>query len=258
MAYIPGWDSITGAHWWSNFYFWASIIALILLGVTEVVSHRYGERKDELAAIEQSGAQRAHETEIATLHREEARLSGQAETAKAQIAVAMERVAAANERAATAEQKAAELNFLLEKMKTWRTIENPTLVADKLKVFSGTKFDAAIAENDTEITSLLDAIEGVLSAANWKEISWESESVMYTRSGKPSVGLRGATGVNILVEPGSESALRPVAIVLEKALNDAGVPALTRVMAEGILSGTPTENLDAIHIVVGKKTFPMR
>jgi len=68
MSIIPGWDSIAGAHWWSNFYFWASIVALILLGVTEVVSHRYSERKDELSAIAQNAAEKAHDEEMARLH----------------------------------------------------------------------------------------------------------------------------------------------------------------------------------------------
>jgi flagellar biosynthesis/type III secretory pathway M-ring protein FliF/YscJ len=67
MAWIPGWDSITGSHWWENFYFWASIAALILLGVTEIISHRYTERKDELAAKEQTATQRRHDEEMARL-----------------------------------------------------------------------------------------------------------------------------------------------------------------------------------------------
>jgi multidrug efflux pump subunit AcrA (membrane-fusion protein) len=68
MSWVPGWDSIASAHWWENFYFWASIVALILLGVMEVVSHRYTERKDELATAEQSETQRQHDEEIARLH----------------------------------------------------------------------------------------------------------------------------------------------------------------------------------------------
>jgi hypothetical protein len=54
MSWWPGWDSITGSHWWSNAYFFASIVSLILLGVFAVVSHRYSERTDELTAIEKA------------------------------------------------------------------------------------------------------------------------------------------------------------------------------------------------------------
>jgi hypothetical protein len=53
MSLIPGWDSIAGAGWWSTFYFWASIISLIGLGTSEVASHRYSERKDELVGQQQ-------------------------------------------------------------------------------------------------------------------------------------------------------------------------------------------------------------
>jgi hypothetical protein len=72
MSWIPGWDSIAGSYWWENFYFSASIGALILLGVAEVISHRYSQRKDVLAAIEQSDTQRRHDDEIARLHLETA------------------------------------------------------------------------------------------------------------------------------------------------------------------------------------------
>ena len=56
MRWIPGWDSVEGAHWWSNAYFWGSILSLILLGASEVVSHRYSERRDRLANIEQEAS----------------------------------------------------------------------------------------------------------------------------------------------------------------------------------------------------------
>ena len=67
MGILPGWDSITGSHWWGNFYFWASIISLIALGITEIASHRYSERESELSAIEQETTKKAHESEIARL-----------------------------------------------------------------------------------------------------------------------------------------------------------------------------------------------
>jgi hypothetical protein len=79
LSLIPGWDSIAGAHLWSNVYFWASICALIMLGVFEVVSHRYSERHEELSAIEREATDHAHEIEIAQLHRETAEANRKAE-----------------------------------------------------------------------------------------------------------------------------------------------------------------------------------
>lgn len=68
MGLAPGWDSITGANWWSNLFFWGSIIALIGLGICEIVSHRYGERKDELVAAQERTTNDRHEEEMARLH----------------------------------------------------------------------------------------------------------------------------------------------------------------------------------------------
>ena len=93
MGVIPGWDSVAGSRWWSNIYFWGSIGALILLGITEVVSHRYSQREDELSAIEQEAAKKTHEDEIAQLHVEAAN---------------------ANERAARLEKEAALLRLQLD------------------------------------------------------------------------------------------------------------------------------------------------
>jgi hypothetical protein len=112
MSWVPGWDSIASAHWWENFYFWASIVALILLGVMEVVSHRYTERKDELAAAEQSKTQRQHDEEIARLHLQTAALTADAEKSRAAIAEATARAAEANRIAE--EERTARLKLLGE------------------------------------------------------------------------------------------------------------------------------------------------
>ena len=105
---------------WSGFFFWASIGCLIGLGITEVASHRYSERKDDLAEIEQHEIQRRHDEDMARvqhdtaqaneraaeLTREAARLSAEAEAARAQIAEA-------NARASEATQKATEAQLEL-------------------------------------------------------------------------------------------------------------------------------------------------
>jgi hypothetical protein len=70
MSWIPGWDSIAAATWWSSVYFWLGIVALLALGISEVVSHRYSERKDELVSEQQAAADRQHNDEIARLHLE--------------------------------------------------------------------------------------------------------------------------------------------------------------------------------------------
>jgi hypothetical protein len=86
VSWIPGWDAATSAGWWSGFYFWSGITCLLLLGVSEVISHRYSERKDELVAEEQVRTQREHDDEIARLHLETAKANEEAARIRAEVA----------------------------------------------------------------------------------------------------------------------------------------------------------------------------
>ena len=78
MTWWPGWDSIESTKGWADFYFWFGIICLVLLAISEVISHRYGLRKDELVAAaevatskqrkaDQDAADSRHATEISGL-----------------------------------------------------------------------------------------------------------------------------------------------------------------------------------------------
>jgi hypothetical protein len=76
------------------------------LGVAEVASHRYGERKDELAAIEQNAKDKRHDEDMARVQHDTAQ---------------------AIERAAQLEREAANARLETERLKqtvTWRTIPN--------------------------------------------------------------------------------------------------------------------------------------
>ena len=72
MGWIPGWNSIAEAEGWSSFYFWLSIICLIGLGVAEVASHRYGERKDELVAVQDAAKDEQHDQDMARVRQDTA------------------------------------------------------------------------------------------------------------------------------------------------------------------------------------------
>jgi hypothetical protein len=93
MSWIPGWQSIQATGWWSGFFFWASIISLIGLGISEFASHRYSERREESLEIQQRKEKDQHDSDIARLRLETSQAN--AETAKANEAAAK-----ANERAA--------------------------------------------------------------------------------------------------------------------------------------------------------------
>jgi len=79
MSWIPGWDTIGGAGWWSGFFFWASIACLIGLGITEIASHRYSERKDDLSEIEQREIQHRHDEDMARVQHDTAATMERAE-----------------------------------------------------------------------------------------------------------------------------------------------------------------------------------
>jgi thiosulfate reductase cytochrome b subunit len=53
MGWWPGWNTIEGADWWHEFFWWLGIACLAGLVVSEVVAKRYSTRKDELVAIDQ-------------------------------------------------------------------------------------------------------------------------------------------------------------------------------------------------------------
>jgi cell division protein FtsL len=78
MSWMPGWDSITGANLWSNIFFWSGIFALLFLGISEVVSHRYTERKDELASEQLAATERRHNEEMSRLRLETAKANERA------------------------------------------------------------------------------------------------------------------------------------------------------------------------------------
>jgi len=210
------------------------------LGIFELASHRYSDRKDELASAEQTDAQRKHDEEML-------RLQGDLEASRAQIAQA-------DERAALAEQKTAEINLILAKIREWRNIsvDDQAKMATELRAFSGTKFDAAVSSAAPEIANLLDTIESALANATWGQIPWTHESIMYTRQNKPEVGLRGAQGVSVVVDPQNERVLSAAGEELARLLNAARVPA--RFLVAPTMEA---DNRDAIHVVLGEKTFPV-
>lgn len=48
MTWWPGWNSVESAGFWSHFWFWIGMVSLFVVGVSELISHRYGLRKAEL------------------------------------------------------------------------------------------------------------------------------------------------------------------------------------------------------------------
>jgi hypothetical protein len=228
MSWIPGWESITGANSWSNFYFWAGIAALLALGVFEVFSHRYTERKDELVTQQQDETQRRHDEEMARLHLETAKIS---------------------ERAAKAELEVARLSTPRFKL---LTPDAAASIVQKIEPFSGVKFDIGHAPIGREQWDFLWVLEPILQKAGWVFIDWKGpkafEKLNWTM--QPHVyGVANASNVSIELDPEYRERLTPAAKAIATALNDVGIDAVV----EGGIVGSSSGNIDAIHVLVGAK-----
>jgi hypothetical protein len=131
MEWIPGWNSIVGANTWANFWFWASIASLVLLGVSEVVSHRYTERKDELAATQQTDIERKYNEEIARLHLETAQAQREAAGLRLELDREIQKRA---QRILREDQKAAMLAELRGKIPTIAIVTQNDLEAQAFSI----------------------------------------------------------------------------------------------------------------------------
>jgi hypothetical protein len=151
VSWIPGWSSIAGTAWWSGFYFWVSICALIALGMAEVASHRYSDRKAELTAAEQEAIQQRHDEDMSRLHLETAQ---------------------ANERAAELANEAAQARAEQERLKAqlaWRTLSPQVLsqLEEPLSRHPG-KINVQHVANDPESLYLAIQFANLFGKANWQ------------------------------------------------------------------------------------------
>jgi len=215
---LPGWNSIEATDLWASIYFWVSIGALILLGVAEVASHFYTLRHDSLVAASYRHDKYGTDSEIARLHKE---------TTEAQLALAKYR---------------AQRALLPDAQKQ---------VAEALKQYAGTIFDAGVPVGDTECSRLLDTLEGALHAAGFVQVPWTSRlpgASALARPNKPLVGGVAAIGVVLEVDTKAHPELFPIAQAIAEAFTKGGVPAFAFPEVK-----TLATNSKAIHLLVGQK-----
>lgn len=186
---------------------------------------------------------------MARLHLETAKANADAESARAEIAKA-------NARAADASQKAAEAQLALEKFKQPRKIaeDRISLIADKLRQFSGTRFDAAAIPGDPEAIIFLTFVTAMLESAGWKWVDWSppngplAQVWTITGTDKPNIGQFGFFDVLILFHPDHAAELSKPAEALVTALKAEGFAA-----AFEVASNPSIPNKDNLHITVGRK-----
>jgi hypothetical protein len=99
----------------ARYHRWAEIIGIVVLAllvVAELVTYRYGQRKDDLTTKQQETTDQRHDEEMARLHLQTATLTADAEKSRAAIAEATARAAEANRIAE--EERTARLKLLGE------------------------------------------------------------------------------------------------------------------------------------------------
>lgn len=167
------------------------------------------------------------------------------------------KIAEANTRAEEAKAEAIKARLELVKFKSPRSLNSEQIVSisEKLRKFSGTKFDFGIGPaGDPEPEFLFVKIEEALAKAGWIEIAWKSSDpngFVVTRPGKVNGGAASVT--NVIVEyPAREKMLEDAAVGLSDALNSEGVDTKAKA-ADGLGSARTNINPSTIHLMIGRK-----
>jgi hypothetical protein len=232
MSWIPGWDSIASTGWWSGFYFWISIACLIGLGIAEVASHRYGDRKDELTAVEEAAKDRRHDEDMARVQHD--------------TAEAIERAAKLEKETAIAQREAAEARADQERLKAnvqWRTF-SATAFNRLVAGLNGPKGSVRLAYQGSDPEALYVAIQ--ISKAFEQSTGWAITAESRTYPDRVLFGL---------FIPGPEN---DVVKSLRAAFAAAGIPFSTEDVPAPTMTIGPDPGVakDAV-IFVGSKRPPL-
>jgi hypothetical protein len=162
-------------------------------------------------------------------------------------------VAELNSRASEANQRAQEAILELAELRAPRALtpEQRGRIVDKLKMFSGTKYDITISDADPEILDFVFLVEIALSTAEWTELDWQGTADCLIREGAPLVRL-GVSVANVMigVHVSQPPKLWECALALSDALIAEDIDATARRLVPHKMSST---NANAIHILIGRK-----
>ncbi len=215
---------------WAEFIsFWSNWI-LIAAGVVATYGIVVSGNVKEAAA----------NSKIVRLTNDTARLSVEAEEARAEIA--------------EADARAVEAQLALEKFKAPRILREEFYPFKGLVSFSGTRFDLSVIPGDPEAIALAKQIAYSLKNSGWAWIEFNHPSgplmTVFTAPGEPNVGQIGGSGVLILSNSDHFQTFADAAKALADSLNKQGILAGTG--SSDAMPGIP--NHDTIHIIVGRKT----
>jgi hypothetical protein len=189
MTWWPGWDSIESTAFWSHFWFWFGIACLFALGASEIVSHIYGLRKDQLVAVAETAAsaQRKSDADAA-----ETRRKGDVEALQKQLAAAEKSAEDAQKKAASVERAA---------MARHLTESQQTAIFNAIAQFAGKSVDIVIPMGDNEAKSFAGEFVSIFRKAGWN--AGENDGINQAVWTGPPV-----TGVQVTLNQGEASANR--------------------------------------------------
>ena len=157
-----------------------------------------------------------------------------------------------DERVAEANARAAEAQLALAKFRAPRReifAGKGPLVTERLKPFSGTKFDCGTSGSG-EVADFWWDLQPALIAAGWEHLPWFDDllgGIYHRQPPLPISGIVGATNVEIHIRSEERMALAPAAEALVAALNDAGIA------AADVGFNCHSKNVNALHIHIGEK-----
>lgn len=226
---LPGWNSAEASEWWSGLYFWVGIVCFLMLGVTEVLSYRYGERRGELFARAESAA-------VSQRDDLEARRTTEVETLRQQLSEAQKRAADAGAEAKKPHQDVAPRRL--------SDHEKETLVF-ALSPFSGQRITFKSVLGDAEGRRFIEDFIATFRRAHWS-FDDKADVSQAVFDGQP-------VGVQVTVNAHDAQAGRvpPSAAEFVRALDKLGVT------AGHTLFASPQVPSGAIELVVGTKN-PLR
>jgi hypothetical protein len=239
VSWWPRWDSIDDTARWSQIYFWIGIVALFVLGASEVLSHRYGNRKDELVAAsekrladDRAAKDKQHEDDVAKQRKE----------ADARVAEVSSHAEQANN--ALKEERDARMQLEARLAPRALTPEQHADLVARLRRIEGHKIKILISP-DPESTTIGNVISKALIAAGWDVGGMIGTS--YTRS---------ITGMLVEVVPGADESTVVAARGLAEALRAQGLAAMGPAPLQlGNFLGTPFGSAEgaAIQLTIGNK-----
>lgn len=148
----------------------------------------------------------------------------------------------------------------LEKVREWRTLDSGQIdrIAEKLRQFHGTRYDAAISAKEPEILKLFESIHSALEKAKWVGYPWGAKSQQERYCGMLiGVGLPlSDVAVGVHTTQWRYCGLQEVTQSLTDELTAAGIPNV-RIRQFADQFGTSegmSFSVAAIHILIGRRT----